>query len=715
MFSNHSSQSLPSQYPAIETARTGTPVTNGSTAHVRPPTNGVMHKRHGQMNPTPQDFDFRLAEAASSATRTIYGQANGFDENHQIHRLRSRSGASQKVENGIHDDDEDAPPIPDLHQRTIHIPLRTSSRHSPKIHDLSPTTMKSAPRSTGRDSFPASIETYDTMTTSTLPPLQTTGPPDDSDTMEPLLDDDPKSYDLVAPPDANSKAFSLETRAGQLFSREHLEIIFADPALLLKFTAFLSSYRPRSVPILIYYLDAMKAIKAISYANAVAEALEPIDDLDFTTHPARSTVNSVLEDKAEKAFEALVREELPAYITHSYVQVVSLSITRRITGTLPMDLREASEGLAEVFCLTDPSRPDNPIVFASEEFHRTTQYGMSYAIGRNCRFLQGPRTNPFSITRIRDALEAGREHCEVFLNYRGRLRYFIGAQVDVSGIVKECSDMESFRRLVTKDNVYDDVDGEASQEKDSRKDELQELSEMLNMQELETVRRWGGRMHREPQEDELDGSSTNWHKPRLLLAEPSPDLNKNYQLSGRVSGKLIGVYEHYLLVRPYPSMRVLFASPSLRVPGILQSPFMDKIGGSSRVRDELTQALAEGRGVTAKVRWLSKVDEDGRNRWIHCTPLVGSNGQIGVWMVVIVDEEKEKVNRRWRQAPPVDSRVGNGYPTAEERRRYHFPLDATPKDDAAPGFRSYNHGASDPLPDSPSRSISSSTNTVRLG
>ena len=71
---------------------------------------------------------------------------------------------------------------------------------------------------------------------------------------------------------------------------------------------------------------------------------------------------------------------------------------------------------------------------------------------------------------------------------------------------------------------------------------------------------------------------------------------------------------------------------------------MNKIGGSNRVREELTAALAEGRGVTAKVRWVSKTDEEGRNKWIHCTPLVGSNGKVGVWMVVIVDDEK---GRRW--------------------------------------------------------------------
>lgn len=50
------------------------------------------------------------------------------------------------------------------------------------------------------------------------------------------------------------------------------------------------------------------------------------------------------------------------------------------------------------------------------EFHRTTQYGMSYVIGRNCRFLQGPRTIRHSVRRLKDAIEAGKEHYEVFLN-----------------------------------------------------------------------------------------------------------------------------------------------------------------------------------------------------------------------------------------------------------------------------------------------------------
>jgi hypothetical protein len=91
---------------------------------------------------------------------------------------------------------------------------------------------------------------------------------------------------------------------------------------------------------------------------------------------------------------------------------------------------------------------------------------------------------------------------------------------------------------------------------------------------------------------------------------------------------------------------------------------LKRIGGSARVRDELTAALAEGRGVTAKVRWISgrHGDDEGRARWIHCTPLLGQNGTVGVWMVVIVDDEVGGLQRKFRVAPPVDQVIGGKLP-----------------------------------------------------
>lgn len=82
--------------------------------------------------------------------------------------------------------------------------------------------------------------------------------------------------------------------------------------------------------------------------------------------PPRLAVNSILEGKAKQAFDALVREDPPAYITHVFTQVARASTEKSITATLVPHLREASEGLVEGFYLTDLLKPNNPIACASE-------------------------------------------------------------------------------------------------------------------------------------------------------------------------------------------------------------------------------------------------------------------------------------------------------------------------------------------------------------
>ncbi|RYN66672.1 hypothetical protein AA0117_g11843 [Alternaria alternata] len=584
-------------------------------------------------------------------------------------------------------------PTPDMQQSRARSMSRTSSAVPQNVQSSRITTNEPTMIRSSADSVISYESATPSITTQQLAPLQQKGGMiDDGDRLSPLLEDDPHSFDLVSAPVENARSqYSLETRSEQLFSREHLQAIFADTASLLRFTSFLSVARPNSLPTLIYYLDALKALRAISYANAVAEALEPIPGLDFTETPARNTMNAVLEEKANRAFDVLVRDDLPAFITHVFTQVVSVSIAKRVTGNLPPMLREASEGLAEVFCLTDPSRTDNPIIFASEEFHRTTQYGVGYAIGRNCRFLQGPKTNRSSVERFGLAAREGRDHSEVFLNYRrdgspfmnllmiaplldsrGNLRYFIGAQIDISGLVKDSTDLEAFRRMLDEE--------EGHKEKEPPKDEFQALSEMFNNTELDTVRKYGGNMHREHLEEQDEANMQ--HKPRLLIQDQSTyDVDRAEKPAPKPDGRLSGPYKHYLVVRPAPSLRILFTSPSLRVPGILQSRFLDRIGGSNRVRESLSDALSDGsRGVTAKIRWLphavSDLEdhyEEGRPRWIHCTPLLGQNGSVGVWMVVLVDEKEHIApHRRFRQAPPIPNDI-RGNNLAQTSRPYQTP------------------------------------------
>ena len=68
--------------------------------------------------------------------------------------------------------------------------------------------------------------------------------------------------------------------------------------------------------------------------------------------------------------------------------------------------------------ITDPAQPDNPIIFISEEFEKQTGYSPKEALGKNCRFLQGPETDPAAIEAIRRALDAESDLTIDILNYR---------------------------------------------------------------------------------------------------------------------------------------------------------------------------------------------------------------------------------------------------------------------------------------------------------
>ncbi len=101
--------------------------------------------------------------------------------------------------------------------------------------------------------------------------------------------------------------------------------------------------------------------------------------------------------------------------------------------------------------VTDPSHGDNPIAFANGAFLHLTGYREEEVLGKNCRFLQGPRTDPETIQHIREALASHQPFAAEILNYRrdgtpfwnalfigpvydhtGALRYFFASQIDIT-------------------------------------------------------------------------------------------------------------------------------------------------------------------------------------------------------------------------------------------------------------------------------------------
>ncbi|KAJ5234737.1 uncharacterized protein N7469_003905 [Penicillium citrinum] len=507
-------------------------------------------------------------------------------------------------------------------------------------------------------------------TNSDLPLLQEINPYDGAEEFNPV-NEEGASYDLIAPWDGvDAPLHKLERLTDVMFGSEHMMSILNNPRYLSRFREFLLEERPRSISTLTYYLNAAKALKAIQYANTLVRLSTDVPPPSVQAvregdEPVGITTNKVLEQRVEDALKALTAEELPAFITSRCITITSKIVEERVRGTLPLKFRETSNALAEVFCLTDPSRPDNPIIFASEEFHRTTQYGMDYVLGRNCRFLQGPKTNPNSVRRIREAIRDCRHHSELFLNYRrdgspfmnllqcaplcdskGRVKYFIGAQIDVSGLALDGAQMESLIELQSR---YRDPEEESVAEMpvQKHKDEFQEMCELFSPRELNAAQEHGGDLFQPVMNRVSSRGQRQWLQRGGSLDSEAEAIRLRDLKSPLLRGSLTGVYENYLLVRPYPSLKVLFTSPSLQIPGMLQSSFLARIGSSNAVKDELVQAMQQGRSVTARIKWVTRFSTEGRNRWVHCTPLYASNGEVGVWMVVIVDDDEEQIIN-WR-------------------------------------------------------------------
>ncbi|MGY1690079.1 SpoIIE family protein phosphatase [Geodermatophilus sp. SYSU D01105] len=119
-------------------------------------------------------------------------------------------------------------------------------------------------------------------------------------------------------------------------------------------------------------------------------------------------------------------------------------------------LRERAVVATDIaFAISDPREPDNPLIWVNPSFSRITGYGYEEAVGRNCRFLQGPASDPEAVAEVRAAITAQRTVTTTLLNYRadgtafwnqlsispvfdgqGTLVSFVGVQTDVTERVR---------------------------------------------------------------------------------------------------------------------------------------------------------------------------------------------------------------------------------------------------------------------------------------
>ncbi|GGA49519.1 hypothetical protein GCM10011395_19820 [Sphingomonas psychrolutea] len=114
--------------------------------------------------------------------------------------------------------------------------------------------------------------------------------------------------------------------------------------------------------------------------------------------------------------------------------------------------------------ISDPRLPDNPIVACNAPFCDLTGYPPEEVVGRNCRFLSGPATEPWLTEEIRRGVREHRPVLVEILNYKrsgqpfrnavlvapiydehDALLYFLGSQLEIDVNAASPSSMRRIR------------------------------------------------------------------------------------------------------------------------------------------------------------------------------------------------------------------------------------------------------------------------------
>jgi len=93
--------------------------------------------------------------------------------------------------------------------------------------------------------------------------------------------------------------------------------------------------------------------------------------------------------------------------------------------------------------ITDPSQPDNPIVYANEHFLELTGYDRESVLGRNCRLLQGENTDEKPVAAMREHVDSTEPVTAELRNYRENGSEFWN-QVRISPIRNDAGEVTNY-------------------------------------------------------------------------------------------------------------------------------------------------------------------------------------------------------------------------------------------------------------------------------
>jgi PAS domain S-box-containing protein len=193
-------------------------------------------------------------------------------------------------------------------------------------------------------------------------------------------------------------------------------------------------------PFVDFMTDAAAERAVSAYAEVIADRTVENLELDFLDSTGSVVVLEVNATPVTRDGEVVG------------VQGVGRDVTARKERQRELRLKNRAMDEAQVgICICDVREPNEPLVYVNEGFERVTGYDTEELLGRNCRMLQGERTDPATTRRLRAAVDAEEPVVAELVNYRrdgtpfwnrvhltpvddesGTVTHYVGFQQDVT-------------------------------------------------------------------------------------------------------------------------------------------------------------------------------------------------------------------------------------------------------------------------------------------
>jgi diguanylate cyclase (GGDEF)-like protein/PAS domain S-box-containing protein len=160
--------------------------------------------------------------------------------------------------------------------------------------------------------------------------------------------------------------------------------------------------------------------------------------------------------------------------------------------------------------IADMTAPDQPLVYVNAAFEELTGRSAAQVLGRNCRFLQGPDTDPGVVARMRAAINEGSEFRATLLNHRGPEREPWWNEIHLAPVLDADGVVVQYIGVQTDVTARVTAERELLQERDRTRRHLAQIEKLAYTDPLTGLanrRRFEERMESALWQARLDGAS----------------------------------------------------------------------------------------------------------------------------------------------------------------------------------------------------------------